>query len=342
MSHQGNPGGSPVRNGHSMLTDRYARRFTYLRLSVTEACNFRCNYCLPNGTDCSAQRRSGELDLAAIERLVQGFAAAGIRKVRLTGGEPSLRRDLADIIAICKRTPGIDTVALTTNGYRLERELPRWHAAGLDALNVSVDSFDPARYALITGRDELQRVLAGIERAAQLGIRSIKLNCVLLREYNAGEIDGFLQFVRTRPLTLRLIELMRTGDNAEFFRRNHLRAEAVAQQLRQHGWQLQARGPHAGPAQEYRHPDYAGGIGLIQPYGEDFCASCNRLRVSGDGKLFLCLFAERHLDLRPLLREENPAALAQFLQRALSGKAESHRLQQAETGATRHLAMIGG
>lgn len=324
-----------------MLTDRHARRFTYLRLSVTEACNFRCNYCLPNGTDCSAESRRNELGLDEIERLVHGFAAAGIRKIRLTGGEPSLRRDLTDIIALCKRTPGIETVALTTNGYRLGRELQRWRAAGLDALNVSVDSLDAARFALITGHDKLRSVLSGVEQAAGLGIR-IKLNCVLMREHNADEMDNFLQFVRTRAVTLRLIELMQTGDNAAFFQRNHVRGEAIAIYLQQRGWQLQPRTPHAGPAQEYRHPDYAGGIGLIQPYGKDFCASCNRLRVSSDGKLFLCLFAEQHQDMRPLLNDENPEALAQFLQYALNGKTESHQLLRAKTGATRHLAMIGG
>lgn len=325
-----------------MLTDGYARRFTYLRLSVTEACNFRCNYCLPNGTDCSSERRAGELSLDEIRRLVTAFAELGIRKVRLTGGEPSLRRDLAEIIACCKRIPGIDTVALTTNGYRLQRDLPHWQAAGLDALNVSVDSLDAANFALITGHDKLRSVLAGLQTAEQLGIRQIKINCVLMRDYNAGEIENFLRFVRDRPVTLRLIELMQTGDNAEFFRRNHLRGETIAEQLRAGGWQLQVRAPHAGPAQEYRHPDYRGGIGLITPYGTDFCASCNRLRVAADGKLFLCLFADQHQDLRPLLREDNPEALQDFLQTTLRGKAESHLLHRGQTGATQRLAIIGG
>ncbi len=325
-----------------MLTDSYARRFTYLRLSVTEACNFRCNYCLPEGTDCSTARRTSELSLEEIERLVSAFAQLGIRKVRLTGGEPSLRRDLADIIACCKNTPGIDTVALTTNGYRLERDLPSWQAAGLDALNVSVDSLDATNFALITGHDKLRSVLAGLELAERLGIRQIKVNCVLMRDYNANEIGNFLNFVRERPVTLRLIELMQTGDNTEFFRRNHVRGTLIAEQLRAQGWQSQARAPHAGPAQEYRHPDYLGGIGLITPYGKDFCASCNRLRVASDGKLFLCLFADQHQDLRPLLREENPAALQNFIHLVLDNKAESHFLQREQTGATRHLAMIGG
>jgi cyclic pyranopterin phosphate synthase len=326
-----------------MLTDGYARRFTYLRLSVTEACNFRCNYCLPNGTDCGAAQRAGELGLAEIRRLVGAFAQLGIRKVRLTGGEPSLRRDLAAIIALCKRTPGIETVALTTNGYRLERDLPAWREAGLDALNVSVDSLDPATFALITGHDRLRGVLAGIDLAQRLGLRRIKLNCVLLRDINHGEVDAFLAFVRERPLTLRLIELMRTGDNGAFFERHHLRGEGIARHLLAAGWQPLPRAPHAGPAQEYRHPDYRGGIGLITPYGREFCAGCNRLRVASDGRLFLCLFADRHHDLRPLLRGDDCGPLRAHLRRlVLQDKGESHQLHRAQTGATRHLAMIGG
>src|SRR5690606_30852165 len=167
------------------LIDSYARRFTYLRLSVTEVCNFRCNYCLPDGTDCSAETRAGELTLREIEHLVTAFARLGTRKIRITGGEPSLRHDLCEIIALCKAVPGIDTVALSTNGYRLQQDLPAWKAAGLDALNVSVDSLDPLRFEMITGHAKLEKILDGLSFAEQLGIKKIKINSVLMQGFNS-------------------------------------------------------------------------------------------------------------------------------------------------------------
>lgn len=325
-----------------MLVDRYSRRFTYLRLSVTEACNFRCNYCLPDGTDCSADSRQRELSLREIQRLVQAFAQMGTRKVRITGGEPSLRKDLCDIIHTCKSTPGIESVALTTNGYRLPKDVENWHAAGLDALNVSLDSLEPARFHLITGHDKLKTVLSGIERALQIGIKRVKINTVLMRGFNDSAIRDFLSFVRNRPLTLRFIELMQTGDNTRFFNRHHLDGSSIIELLLNEGWQEECREAHAGPAREFYHADYLGGIGLIMPYSNDFCASCNRLRVSSDGKLFNCLFTNRHQDLRHLIEDDDLSAVTRCLRETVLGKHAQHNLQNADPGATRHLAMIGG
>lgn len=325
-----------------MLIDNYARRFTYLRLSITEACNFRCNYCLPDGTDCSTSKRSKELNLTEIRRLVTAFAQLGTRKVRITGGEPSLRRDLCNIIATCKAVPGIEQVALTTNGYRLQQDIADWQAAGLDALNVSVDSLDAARFEMITGHDKLQKILAGLAQAETLGIKKIKVNSVLMKHFNDDALDEFLEFVRTRRITLRLIELMQTLDNHDFFARHHLSGNVIIEQLQARGWQEKPAALHAGPAREFYHDDYLGGLGLIMPYSKDFCASCNRLRVSSDGKLFLCLFAEDHQTLRDLLQSDEQAPLMNYLQTAVSGKLATHQLHQQLPGATRQLAMIGG
>lgn len=325
-----------------MLVDNYARRFTYLRLSVTEACNFRCNYCLPDGTDCSSGTRAGELSLDEIRRLVTTFAQLGTKKVRITGGEPSLRRDLCDIIATCKAVPGIETVALTTNGYRLLQDVTAWKAAGLDALNVSIDSLEAARFKMITGHDKLQKILDGLTLAEELNISKIKINSVLMRHFNEDALDDFLALVRNRPFTLRFIELMRTSDNQAFFDRHHLSGSMIEQELLQRGWQTSERGEHAGPAREFQHPDSRGGIGLIMPYSKDFCASCNRLRVSSDGKLFLCLFADEHQSLREHLQNDNHRPLINYLHSAIGGKTATHYLHQQNPGATRHLAMIGG
>jgi cyclic pyranopterin phosphate synthase len=325
-----------------MLTDSFDRRFSYLRLSITEVCNFRCDYCLPDGTDCGPDARAQDLTLEEIRRLVAAFARLGTRKIRITGGEPSLRKDLTEIIRICKATPGIETVALTTNGYRLHKDIDAWHEAGLDALNVSIDSLDHAKFAMITGHNKLQQILQGLQRAADIGIASIKVNAVLMKHYNAESLDDFFDFVRTRPITLRLIELMRTGDNEAFFNRHHLSGDTIIDALKAQHWQERLAGPHAGPAREFWHPDFHGGIGLIMPYSKDFCATCNRLRVSSRGELFLCLFVDQHQSLRHHLQTDDPQPAMAFLQEAIKGKAYSHHLHEQDPGATRQLAMIGG
>lgn len=323
-----------------MLTDKYSRRFTYLRLSVTESCNFRCNYCLPDGPDCVSRKE--ELTLEEIRRVVTAFAQAGTRKVRITGGEPALRKDLTEIIATCKAVPGIEEVAITTNGYRLERDLDRWIDAGLDAINVSVDSLDAGTFQMITGDSRLDSILRGIDLALERGLKRVKINSVLLRDYNAAELPLFLEYVKTRPVALRFIELMQTGDNRAYYQRNHVRGEDIKQQLLNDGWVQTIKPTTAGPAQEFTHSDFAGRMGLIMPYSKDFCDDCNRLRVSSRGQLFMCLFASEHNNLRPFLQQDDPAALIQHLQDVLQGKAASHHLHEEFTGATRHLAMIGG
>lgn len=322
------------------LSDRFSRRFTYLRLSVTGKCNFRCTYCLPDGSECFSM--DGDLTVQEIHRLVAAFAQLGTRKVRITGGEPTLRRDLVDIIRICKSIEGIDTVALTTNGFRLERDVSHWKAAGLDALNVSIDSLRAEQFRLITGSGKLTSILRGLEAAQALDFRQIKINSVLLRELNDNELDAFVEFVRERDLCVRFIELMRTGDNAEYFARHHLSGERIQEKLREKGWTAIARASHAGPAKEFEHRGYKGRIGLIMPYSADFCADCNRLRVSSNGELYLCLFAEQHRSLRHLLQTDDPEPLKIFLKNTLRYKAPGHELHQARTGSTRHLAMIGG
>lgn len=323
-----------------MLQDSFERRFSYLRLSLTESCNFRCNYCLPDGSACD--NKAAELTLAEIKQLVQGFAHAGTTKVRLTGGEPTLRRDLCSIIEAIRAIDGITQVALTTNGYRLNKDIHQWLDAGLTALNVSVDSLDADTFHLVTGQDRLPDILAGIDRALALGLQKVKINTVLLRQYNGRSLNSFLEFVRDKPISLRFIELMQTGDNGAFFKTQHVSGQSIISQLTAAGWQLIPRLANAGPALEYAHPDYLGTIGLIMPYSDHFCDDCNRLRVSSTGQLFLCLFAEQHQNLRHLLNQDNPAAIVKFLQAQLQFKPFSHQLAKAQTGQTRQLAMIGG
>lgn len=323
-----------------MLTDRFQRRFTYLRLSITQVCNFRCDYCLPDGYR-PGDDPPPELSRDEITTLVQAFALSGTRKVRITGGEPTLRRDLAEIIALCKNTPGIEEVALTSNGYRLDQHLSDLHAAGLDRINLSVDSLDPSVFRAITGHDHLRRVLSAVDAAVELGM-PVKLNAVLMRHYNGNALKAFTDFVRTRPVAVRFIELMETGELDTFFREQHRSAAEVETGLRALGWTPAPRERDAGPAREFEHPDHAGRIGVIRPYEQGFCDSCNRLRVSAHGDLQLCLFADGGIPLRPALRQRDAHALSEQLHELVLGKAQSHGLHEHDPGATRNLAMIGG
>ena len=323
------------------LVDGFGRTFPYLRLSLTEACNYRCSYCLPNGYQ--ADGRPSFLTLEEVQRLVRGFAAVGMRKIRLTGGEPSLRKDLPSIIAAVSATPGVQKIALTTNGCLLPRHVRLWREAGLTALNVSLDSLQSARFAAITGHDRFDEVMEGVEIAQGLGFDAVKLNAVLLRGLNDDELPAWMAFLRSRDIAIRFIELMRTGDNQAYFERHHYRAEALEQQLVDAGWSLQPRAPDAGPAREYAHPDYRGRIGIIAPYSKDFCAGCNRLRVTARGDLRLCLFGDFGIPLRPLLQsDEDHDALAARIATQLGLKAAGHGLHEGNTGITPHLASIGG
>lgn len=323
-----------------MLEDNFGRRFHYLRLSITDVCNFKCTYCLPDGYQSDESRQF--LTLPEIKRIVTTFADLGTSKVRITGGEPALRKDLPQVIETVSSTEGIQKVAITTNGYKLSTQIDDWISAGLTALNVSIDSLDPRMFHQITGHNKLDEILKGIERGFSQGFSQIKVNAVLMKQYNAGEFKQFLAWIKEMPVTLRFIELMQTGDNEQFFKKNHVSGSVLQHSLEEQGWERIEREINAGPAIEYKHPDYAGRVGLIMPYSPDFCKSCNRLRITARGKLHLCLFSENALDIRPFLQNDDTQKLAKHLQAQLADKKVSHFLHDGMVGATKHLAMLGG
>ena len=323
------------------LHDTFGRRIEYLRLSVTERCNFRCLYCLPQG--CPVETGSPVLSLGEIERLARAFARLGVWKIRLTGGEPTLRRDIAAIVGCVSGVPGIRRVGLTTNGYRLLELAPTLRDSGLASLNVSVDSLDPGRFERLTGYPRLERVVDGVEAALSAGIPSVKVNVVLMQGFCDDELDLFLEWTRRLPLVVRFIELMQTRDNGAFFRAHHLSAEGIRRKLDARGWSKLPREESDGPATNYGHDNYRGKVGLIAPYSGGFCETCNRVRVSSAGKLRLCLFHGEEIPLRPLLQS---GALGDDLVRlvgsAIAAKPASHHLQRGECKATTNLASIGG
>lgn len=322
------------------LVDGFGRRFHYIRVSVTEVCNFRCTYCLPDG-----YRKTGPLSFMTpdeIGHLTAAFADLGVSKIRLTGGEPSVRRDLTDIIARAAAVNGIDKVAVTTNGWNLNRQVAAWRGAGLTNLNVSIDSLDPDAFRRITGHDRLADVVAGVDQALALGMPTVKVNSVLLRDTAEAGFEAFAGFVRERPVAVRFIELMRTGDNADYFAAQHVPGSTLVRWLESRAWTPRPRGFDDGPATEYVHPGHAGRIGLIAPYAPGFCDSCNRLRITARGQLRLCLFGELGVDLRDLLTGDDPEALRGRIVRALDRKPAGHRLHENRFGDTRHLAQLGG
>jgi len=322
------------------FADGFGRRFRYLRISLTEVCNFRCVYCLPNGY----QKVAGPAVMTPleIERLGRVFSRRGVAKFRLTGGEPTVRRDLGDIIGRLSALPDVRKVAMTTNGWNLARHIDDWAAAGLTNLNVSVDSLEPGVFHRITGHNRLAAALAGVDRALELGLPSVKLNAVLQRDAVGDGFDRFADYVRTRPVAVRFIELMRTGDNVAFFEDQHVPGSHLREWLTARGWSPSPRGPDDGPAIEFSHPDYVGRLGLSAPYSPGFCDSCNRLRITATGKLRLCLFGDDGVDLRDLLASDDAAPLEARIEAALRIKPRGHRLAEGHSGDTRNLAQLGG
>ncbi|MGY0217751.1 GTP 3',8-cyclase MoaA [Endozoicomonadaceae bacterium StTr2] len=323
------------------LQDTLGRTFPYLRLSVTDLCNFRCSYCLPEG--CFDHHHNNALSINEIRRLTLAFAAVGTQKVRLTGGEPTLRKDFLDIVSTVKQVPGIKKVAMTTNGYKISQCITQWKDAGIDSVNISIDSLDPKAFELITGHNRLKDILKGIETGLASGLSKIKVNAVLMKGLNDESLDSFINWVSDKPVSLRFIELMQTGSNTRFFNDHHVSGMKIYDGLINRGWKTLPREIDAGPAQEFYHDDYRGRIGLIMPYAPDFCHNCNRLRVTSQGQLQLCLFASSGIELRDLLQSDDQhEELVIRMRESLKLKEASHFLDQGITGMTRNLAQVGG
>jgi GTP 3',8-cyclase len=325
-----------------LLSDSFARKLSYLRLSVTDVCNFRCTYCLPNGYTRNRDMEA-PLSVSEIRNLVDAFAELGFTKVRLTGGEPTVRKDFLQLVAAVRSVPRIKTVALSTNGFRLRELLPHLRPSGVDSLSVSVDTLDPRRFAALTGHSILHRLIEDIEAAARLDFNAVKVNCVLLAETSDEELQGLIDWACSRPITLRFIELMEVGENRRTFTVNHRSAVDLETRLINDEWKLLKRMEDSGPAREYYHERLPGRIGFITPYSKTFCHSCNRLRVTSRGDLQLCLFAEEKWPLRDLLR--SPGQKEELIMRVsklVSQKQESHHLQKSQFGRTSSFSIIGG
>lgn len=294
-----------------MPRDRLGRPLHDLRLSVIETCNYRCPYCMPEDRtpDETALDRSRRLDFNEIETAVQAFARLGVSKLRLTGGEPLLRKGLPELVARLVRVPGIDDLALTTNGSLLAGQARALREAGLHRLTVSLDALDPGTFKTLSGgRGDIADVLAGLDAAEAAGFRSIKINCVVQRGVNEDQALALAEHFRGTPHVLRFIEYMDVG-NCNGWRRESVVPSAELRDLVAARWRLRPLTPtyRGEVASRYAYADGAGEIGFVSSVSEPFCGDCHRARLSADGQLFTCLFAARGQPLRARIAEGEDA-----------------------------------
>jgi len=326
------------------LKDNFGRSFPYFRISITDVCNFKCGYCLPNGYQKSENKKEF-LSLEEIKRIGKALSELGVCKIRLTGGEPTVRKDFVEIIENLKSLPGINKVVFTTNGYNLKNIAKSVVNAKIDGINVSIDSLDREKFKFITGKDKLEDILIGLKALQDLNFKNIKVNAVLLKGVNDDEqdFDSWQQFIKSNNVDFRYIELMQTGDNLDYFKKYHVSANVFRDYLLKKEWIHQTAGFDSGPSKNYIHKDFKGKFGIIAPYSKDFCKSCNRLRITAQGDLRLCLFGDTGISLRALLQnDEQIPQLKDLINAQLNFKKESHYLELGNTGITPHLASIGG
>ena len=317
------------------MKDAFGREIDYLRLSVTERCNLRCRYCMPEEGICK-KRHEEMLTQEEMVRAVEAAAALGIRKVRITGGEPLVKKNLLAICEKVSRIEGIQEVCLTTNGTLLPRLAVPLREAGVQRLNISLDTLDPQKYACITRRDAFPQAVQGIKAALDAGFARVKLNTVLIGGFNDDEIGALAALTLAYPLDVRFIELMPMVDGREFGRGAMVSNEKVLEALPQ----LEPAGEDGGVARLYRLPGGQGNIGLISPVSHRFCARCNRIRLTADGKVKTCLHSGAEYDLKGL---DAPGMTAR-LRRAILEKPACHNGLSPEqpSGAGRQMNAIGG
>jgi cyclic pyranopterin phosphate synthase len=332
-------------NAETRLVDSFGRRLTYLRVSVTDRCNLRCAYCLP----ADAAFPFGDRDFLSVtemEAIVGALVRLGIRRVRLTGGEPLVRKDILDIVRRVKALPGVEDLALSTNGTELERLAPALKEAGVDRVNVSLDSLDPDTFREITRTGDIEQVWRGVEAALAAGLHPVKLNAVLLAQSNLEDVYRLVALTLDRPLSIRFIEMMPTASNRHLQPAEYISCDAIRARIEERFGALEPAGTLAartGPAKAFRLRGAQGEVGFITPLSHTFCAECNRLRLTARGELRLCLFADQVFPLRHLLADSNPeAALETEILRVLQEKPAEHMLTQGNYGNLVSFMQIGG
>lgn len=334
-----------VESANGPLVDSFGRSHTNLRISVTDRCNIRCFYCMP-AENVQFMPRADLLTFEEIARFVRVAVPLGLRKIRLTGGEPLVRRDLHRLVAMLAEIPGIEDIGLTTNGILLAEQAADLYAAGLRRINVSLDALDPAKFEKITRRTGFEQVIAGIEKAQAVGFRPIKLNAVSIRGMTEDEIVPFGEFARRTGVEVRFIEYMPLDADAAWEREKVLFAHEILELLTAGIMPLRpvpGADEHA-PASEFEFADGVGRIGLIASVSQPFCMSCDRFRITADGKLRNCLFSLDEIDVREMLRSDTPdSTIATAIRSSVAAKKEGHEINTARfIQPQRPMYSIGG
>lgn len=324
-----------------ILIDRFDRRIEYIRVSVTDRCDLRCFYCIPEGFR-DFEEPDHWLTFEEITRVVAAFTRLGVRRVRLTGGEPLVRQHLPRLAGQLSRLPGLDDLSLSTNATQLTRHADALREAGVSRINVSLDSLDADRFRDITGGD-LGKVLAGLEAAKRVGFAPIKINMVAMKGINEDEIVSMVEYCAEQGFTLRLIETMPMGDTGRLASDSYLDLQLVRERLAARFDLIPGVMPGGGPA---RYVQVAGTdlkIGFITPISQHFCETCNRVRLAVDGTLYMCLGQDHNLALRPLLRDgATDAELEQAIRTAIDMKPERHEFREQPDKLIRVMARTGG
>lgn len=322
------------------LQDSFGRKIEYLRLSVTDRCDLRCSYCIPKGFH-DFETPEHWLTFDEIERIVAAFARLGVARVRLTGGEPLTRPRIAELAKRLCALPGVNDLSLSTNATLLARHAADLHAAGVSRLNVSLDSLDAPLLACITGRDCLAQILDGLTAAKLAGFSPIKINMVVLGGENEHEVESMVGFCMQQGFILRLIETMPMGETGRSAR--YVDLQAVRQRLQQRFGLIDGVVSGGGPARYLQSVDGSFSLGFITPISQHFCDTCNRVRLSSDGILYLCLGQEDTLDLRSLLRDGiDDAQLEAAIHDAIARKPERHEFKDQPGKIVRIMTQTGG
>ncbi len=312
----------------ALLTDGYRRPIDYLRVSITDRCNLHCLYCMPLG----GVTKLDHDDILSYEeflRLIQVAVEMGISKVRLTGGEPLVRKGVTDFCRRLTNLPGLKSLSLTTNGVLLEERAEDLYDAGIRRLNISLDTLLRQKFQRITRRDEFARVWRGIQVAEETGFEPIKINVVVMRHINDDEIAELARLTLDRPYHIRFIEFMTINNDNSWVLQHYVSADEILAKLRSMAPLEQVSSRHTnGPARHFSWPDAKGIIGIISPISHHFCPTCNRIRLTADGKLRNCLFSDTEVDIKsPLRQGATDADLAQILTASVQQKPEKHALQ---------------
>ncbi len=324
------------------LIDPFNRTIEYVRLSVTDRCDLRCMYCLPADYRDFAEPEHW-LTFDEIERAIRAFTELGVRRVRLTGGEPLTRHHLPDLAARLHALPRLEDLSLSTNAVQLKKHALSLFQSGVQRINVSLDSLKPERFTAITRGGKLHKVLDGLAAAREAGMRPIKINMVVMKDVNDDEIEDMVQFCIEQDFTLRLIETMPMGDTGRSASNHYVSLDGVRRRLAKRFELVPTVMPGGGPA---RYVSVAGTnlrIGFITPISQHFCASCNRVRLSADGVIYLCLGQEDRMELRPLLRQGiGDEELKNAIRAAIARKPEKHDFREQPRKIIRFMSLTGG